>query len=156
MPSAVERFREIVARSIEPGLHAEIHPDHALLRGERGELGERAGLVAGQRAGIGEACGDLVFPGIGEPGLGRGIHELFHWCRGGAHISRRAKDDGVGRSQLVPRAGVGGGEIFGLVERDLGAGGCGALAHMFGNLGRVAIAGVIYDSDLGHEDVLSW
>jgi choline dehydrogenase len=85
------------------GKLAERDPDHAVLRGETGELLQRAQLVAAHPGGVGESGGELVLPAaFQELRAERLLHEGLHPRGGAAHVGGAAEDDGVSGIERLP------------------------------------------------------
>ena len=150
---------EVVHRAtavVVAGHHVHAGPEHHVLHGEHPEAVHGVLLVAVLAGGVGEAGGDLVFPGAHVPGAGAVLHELFEDRAGRAHVGRTAEDDGVGLHEGLPLRAVllvlaRTVEAAGLVQADLGAlDGRGAAGDRLGLHLRVPVSAVVDDRDLGH------
>lgn len=94
------------------GRLAEAHPDLAMLRGERVEIGQGRALVAIGAGRVGKATGELVLPVAGEPAFRTVIGEAFELPGRAAHVGRAAIEDGIGLIERLPGV-VGQGAVFG-------------------------------------------
>ena len=116
-----------------------------MLHGQRKKVVERGRFVSIGGGAVREAGKQLVFPGLGVPGPGRGIGKFLELPADAAHVGGRPHDDGVSGTQRFPAAvrqiavGINGDE-FGTSAFGYG------LRHALG----MAVAGVVNHGDGGH------
>lgn len=134
----------VAGQKTEPG------PNHAVLHGKDKQLHKRIKLVAALAGGIGKPRRKFVLPPLFHPEFGSRVHKSLKRSRRAPHIRRRPKNDGVGVVEFFPIFV----DILYLDQmngRALDAGR--ALPNGFGLRRRMAIAGMIDNNDVRHDNL---